>query len=339
MFKLLTSYLSERYICVKIDGKVSSSRLLDHGVPQGSILGPLLFLLYINDLPNASNFETTLFADDTNLHLSHININSLQSRVQLEMMKVSKWMISNKLTINYKKSCYMLKSKKPLNDSNFSVLINQNLIEKSECVKYLGVHLDNKLSWRTHIDKICKKVSKVCGMIYKLRYYVPLSTLKIVYFSLFHSHIQYSLLNWGRASKSILYKLKILQNKILRAMLFCSKQDRTNLLYFKLKILKLENMIAMEYAKFIFKFNNHMLPDSFNCYFTKLENVHKYNTKQKQRNEYFQFRISSESGRKTLHHICLQVWKNVPTKFRHCPFSTYKKFLKSNIVSNYYTNK
>ena len=149
MFKLLTSYLSERYICVKIDGKVSSSRLLDHGVPQGSILGPLLFLLYIVDLPNASNFETTLFADDTNLHLSHININFLQSRVQQEMMKVSKWMISNKLTLNYKKSCYMLISKKPLNDSNFSVLINQNLIEKSECVKYLGEQFDNELSWRT----------------------------------------------------------------------------------------------------------------------------------------------------------------------------------------------
>ena len=119
-------------------------------------------------------------------------------------------MISNKLTLNYKKSCYKLISKKPLNDSNFSVLVNQNLIQKSECVKYSRVYLDNKLSWRTHVDKICKKVSKVCGMIYKLQYYVPLSTLKIVYFSLFHLHIQYSLLNWGRASKSILYKLKIL---------------------------------------------------------------------------------------------------------------------------------
>ena len=89
--------------------------------------------------------------------------------------------------------------------------------------------------------------------------------------------------------------------QILRAMLFCSKQDRTNLLYFKLRILKLEDMITMEYAKFILKFNNHMLPDSFNCCFTKLENVHKYNTKQIQRNEYFQFCISSELGRKTLH--------------------------------------
>ena len=122
-------------------------------------------------------------------------------------------------------------------------------------------------------------------------------------------------------------------------MLFCSKQDRTNSLHSKLKILKPKDMIAMEYAKFIIKFNNQMLPDSFNYYFTTLENVHKYNTKQKQRNEYFQFRIFSESGGKTLHHICQKVWKNVPTKFCYCPFSTIKKYFKSNIVSNDHTNK
>ena len=81
MFKLLFR-ISVNGICVKIDGKVSSSCLLDHGATQGSILGPLLVLLYVNDLPKASNFETTFFADDNNLHFSHININSLQSRVQ-----------------------------------------------------------------------------------------------------------------------------------------------------------------------------------------------------------------------------------------------------------------
>ena len=124
-------------------------------------------------------------------------------------------------------------------------------------------------------------------MIYKLQYYVLLSTLQIVYFSLFHLHIQYSLLNWGRASKSILHKLNILENKISRAMLFCSKQSPTNLLYSKLTILKLDNMIAMKNAKFIFKFNNHTLPNSFNPYSMKLDSVHNYNTKQKQRNNFF----------------------------------------------------
>ena len=91
--------------------------------------------------------------------------------------------------------------------------------------------------------------------------------------------------------------------------LFCSELDRTNLLYSKLKIFELKDMIAVEYAKFIFKFNNHMLPDSFNYNFTKLENEHKYSTKQKQRNKYFQFCIFSKSGRKNLHHICLKVRK------------------------------
>ena len=100
-------------------------------------------------------------------------------------------------------------------------------------------------------------------------------------------------------------------------MIFCSKQqqqDQTNLLYFKLKILKLDDTIAGEYAKFISKLNNHMLPDSFNYYFTKLESVHKYNTKQKQRNKYFQFHISSESGRKTLHCSVTVATKHVITE-------------------------
>ena len=117
-------------------------------------------------------------------------------------------------------------------------------------------------------------------MVFKLGHYVPLTTLKLVYYSLFHSNIQYFLINWGRAAKSYLYNLKLLQNKILRAILFCLSRSPTNLLYSKLKVLKLD-MIDIEIAKFMFKFNNQMLPDFFNNYFAKLDNVHNYNTKQK----------------------------------------------------------
>ena len=111
IFNFLKSYLADRKICTKLDGEVSSTCSVQYGVPQGSILGPLLFLLYVNDLPYASNFETTLFADDTNLHISHHNIHVLQSQIIQEVNKISNWMLYNKLSINYKKSCFILVTK------------------------------------------------------------------------------------------------------------------------------------------------------------------------------------------------------------------------------------
>ena len=339
IYELLTSYLADRQIMTKINDKKSAPRIIDHGVPQGSVLGPLLFLIYVNDLPSASNLETTLFADDTNLHLSHHNIITLKSQVQLEIDKINNWMISNKLTINYKKSYYMIVGNtKSVDKAKFNLTINHNLIKKSEFVKYLGVFLDDKLSWKIHIEKICQKLSRVCGMMYKLRYYVPLSTRKLVYFSLFHSQLQYSLLNWGRAAKSNLQKLVILQNKILRASLFRPKHHQTTLLYSEFGVLTLENMINMEFAKFMYKVNNKMLPESFNNYFTKLDDVHKYKTRQKHRNEFFQLYIASKTGQKSLRHICINVWKNVPTEYRQCSFFKFKRYFKSNALLKYNTS-
>ena len=120
-------------------------------------------------------------------------------------------MISNKLTINYKKSCYIIVSKRALDTFNFNVSINHNKIEKKNYLKYLVVYIDDKFTWKNQIDHLCRKFSKVCGMVCKLRRYVSLSiTLKLVYYSLFNSNIQYSLLSWGRAAKSYFYYLKIL---------------------------------------------------------------------------------------------------------------------------------
>ena len=226
IYNFFVSYLSSRKICTKINDKISKLHNIDCGVPQGSVLGPLLFLLFVNDLPYASNFKTTLFADDTNLHLCHRNLKILQSQTVQEINKINNWMNTNKLTINYSKSCYMIVCKKSVASTNFKLSINHNLIENTESVKYLGVYLDDKLTWNIHIDNLSKKLSKVCGMIYKLRYYVPLSTLKIVYYSMFYSHLQYSLLNWGRANKTKLHQLAVLQNTILRACRFSSRYSR-----------------------------------------------------------------------------------------------------------------
>ena len=134
-----------------------------------SINRVLLWICYLHlpfafDLPFASNFETTLFADDTNLHISHHDIHVLQSQIKQKVNKINNWMLYNKLSINYKKSCFILVTKKPINSFNFKVSINHNHVQKTEYVKYLGIYVDNKLSWKVQIDKLYSKISKVCGM-------------------------------------------------------------------------------------------------------------------------------------------------------------------------------
>ena len=165
--------------------------------------------------------------------------------------------------------------------------------------------------------------------MFKLRRYVPLSTLKSFYFSLFHSQLQYSLLNWGRATKTHLHKLEILQNKIIRACYFRPRFQHSILLYSKLGVLKLNDMIKMELAKFIFKFKNQMLPSSFNNYFMNLNQVHKYIIRQKFRNDFYQFYVGSKSGKKSLQYICLNIRKNIPKEYRHCSVTKFKEFFKT----------
>ena len=220
IWNILKSYLLNRRQCTKVHQVISNFRTIKCGVPQGSCLGPLLFLIYINDLPKATKCHTTLFADDTNLHISNKDINILQNEANQELRKIDNWMRCNKLSINYSKTSYMIISNKCTKFSNFELNMNNNKIKCVEFVKYLVVLLDNRLNWKHHISDLCNKISKVCGVFYKLRYYVPLCTLRVVYFSLVQSYLQYSLINWGRAHKSTINSLEKLLDNVIRISLF-----------------------------------------------------------------------------------------------------------------------
>ena len=152
---------------------------------------------------------------------------------------------------------------------------------------------------------------------------------------MFHFQIQSSLRNWGRAAKNHLRKLEILQNNILRACLFRPRNYPTTSLYSKLKVLKINDMFQMEIAKFMFKFNNQMLPSFFNSYFIKLDKVHNYNTRQNSRNEFYQSFTDSEIGKKSLHHVCLNSWKSIPLEKCHCSFYGFKKYFKTCILNQF----
>jgi hypothetical protein len=164
----IRNYLTDRYQFVEYNGIQSSSNEIKCGVPQGSILGPLFFLLYINDIFNVSSIlNFILFADDTNLFLSHNYLSFMMNTINSELLKLSEWFKANKLSINIQKSSYMIfKTRQKRYIPEFSIEINNTKIKRVNEVVFLGVVLDENLSWKRHISHISRKISKSIGIIY-----------------------------------------------------------------------------------------------------------------------------------------------------------------------------
>ena len=144
-------FYTNRMQCTKIGAFKSSYKRISCGVPQGSVISPLLFLIYINDITKSSSFHTTLFADDINLRMSNSTFNVLQT-VNLELCKIDHWLRANKLSLNYNKTNFMLSTSRKHNPASFEVIINNHNISPEDNLKYLGVLLDNKLSWKPHCN-------------------------------------------------------------------------------------------------------------------------------------------------------------------------------------------
>ena len=148
---------------------------------QGSVISTLLFLIYINDIAKASFFHTTLFADDINLHMSNSCFNVLQTTVNPELCKIDHWLRANKLSLNYNKTNFILLTSRKHNPASFKVTIINHTISPHDNLKYLGVLLDNKLSWKPHVQKVQTQISRACGIISKLKHYTTPPVLKVVY--------------------------------------------------------------------------------------------------------------------------------------------------------------
>ena len=206
---LIKDYLQERYQYTSFNGINSETLKISCGVPQGSCLGPLFFLLYINDLPMSSNFNITLFADDAYLALSSSDLETLERKTNIELCKVDRWFRQNRLSINYNKTFYMLFNKhlKKNLSSNFQLFFNQKLLQRQQAVKYLGITIDDKLNWHTQLKSISLQLARCSGVFYRLRNLIPIHILKMIYFSLVCSRLQYGILSWGTAKKPTYMKL------------------------------------------------------------------------------------------------------------------------------------
>ena len=199
--KFFENYLTNRKQFTFTNGEKSDLVLIEIGVPQGSVLGPLLFLLYMNDLPLASNFVTKLFADDTCLILHASTVKELQILINRELSNIYKWLQSNKLSLNYSKTKFMFIHKYKTMPA-MNIYINDTKIEQVKEIKYLGIKIDQKLNWKEHIKTLETKLSQACGAICKMRHYVDRDCLRAFYFGNVYSHLQYAVLAWGLNTKT-----------------------------------------------------------------------------------------------------------------------------------------
>ena len=212
------SYLSNRRQFVSLFGTDCDYQTVTCGVPQGSVLGPLLFLLYINDMPTCSNIlEIHLFADDTNLFLNNPNILNLEIKLNVELEKVSQWLFANKLSLNIEKTSFVgfhspqrrIAHKLNLSISNMSIKSDNEVI-------YLGLILYSNLNRKPFLHELSKKISRSIGVLSKIRHYVNRNILLQLYYSLIYPFLTCGLSIWGNTYNSTLRPLIILQKRAIR---------------------------------------------------------------------------------------------------------------------------
>ena len=281
---LFESYLSNRHQFTCVDGENSDLEKVKFGVPQGSVLGPLLFLLYVSDMLNCyhgTDCEFVLYADDTNLFVIDIDRESAIKKANIILENIIIYMRSNLLHINLNKCCYIHfdpKTRKNKDkDSNLSVAteskirIGNHIINEVSETKFLGVIIDKKLTWMPHIEHIRKKLQSANGIIKIIRYFIPREQFKSIYFSLFESHLTYCISVWGVVSRVHIDKLFRLQKQCIRMLfgdhdMFMNKQT-TPSPQKKLDV----NFYCKEHTKPLFKENNILTIQNLYNYHTAFD--------------------------------------------------------------------
>ena len=275
----LKSYLCNRRQYVKFNNCESNLLNVRCGVPQGSVLGPTLFLLYINDICNVSQIlKSILFADDTNFFCSGYNINELCQTVCDELVKLDKWFALNKLSRNIEKTNFMIFSHKYINNV-IDINITNRTISRVHTTKFLGVIIDEKLNWKEHINYIKTKLSKSISIMYKAREMLNKNSVRTLYCTLFLPFIDYCAEVWGNTYNTNLRPLIILQKRAIRIIEKVNRRSHTSTLFYSLKIMKLEDMIELKTLVVMYKAKNNCLPVNIQNIF-EIRKEPRYRTRQ-----------------------------------------------------------
>lgn len=338
--KLIEGFLNHRTQSVFVNGILSDSEEVTCGVPQGSVMGPLLFLCYINDLPLVSSFSTSLFADDACLIMSSSSPSHLQCKVNQELTKISAWLSLNKLCLNYDKTVFLCLTKKR-QKPKLEIEIDDKLLKEKHHTKYLGIVIDKDLTWEAHISYSANKASKGCWALSNLRKYVDTHTLKTVYFSLVYPYLHYGITSWGSlgidgdrwVTDCHLKKLEIKQKRALKIITYNPIDTPSTPLFSYLKLLKLKDIYKLKMATEVKRIIDNDLTNQYNLNFTY--NIHDYNTRSSATKKLGTPSVHTNIGISSFKFQATKIWNQLPENFKSKSSQSLKNHYKHYLISQY----
>lgn len=308
---LIKSYLEDRYQFVFYNGSRSDLKLVRHGVPQGSILGPFLFTLYINDLPSVLSrpeVETYLFADDLAIVGSSVTNTMLRCLLHITDNNVKDWCSANYLSVN--------------EDKIKDLTVNLNRRLKTESVKFLGIHLESSLGWDTHVNAVTKKLSKGIFILRKLCNLVDLTVLKSLYYAFVHSHLSYGIILWGNHHSA--HNAFLLQKKAIRVICGVPWKTHCKPLFIKLQIMSVPSLYVFHCLIYIKK-------ESDNNRLVTYVDVHPHNTRN--RNNILTNYCKFATTQNNFKFVSTKMFNSLPTITRNLDLRSFTLLLRKKLLS------
>lgn len=331
--KFFRSYLTNRQQFVQIALNKSAVKQVTNGVPQGSVLGPLLFSLFINDYPSSLyKAQTVMYADDTALIITHPSLAEIQSLGNKELQNTLRWFNANKLLLNIKKTKFILFSSNRKKGPKVCTLkIGRIEIDQVDQYKYLGITLDTSLHWAPHIEELSRKLAYGCYTLINARKHFKKETLRIIYFSVFHCHLTYCIESWGFTYASYLAHINILQKRALRIMVSAPRTSPSAPIFNELNIMPFNIVRDYKTAVLVNRVLTLNTPYPSSVFLLPLRD-----TRHAWHNNLNLPKVYNVYGRRLISFIGAKIWNQLPMDIK-C-VANFSLLLKKYLFSDCYTS-